>query len=40
MNGVFKFTIDDVDQNIGSDYFQSGMWSQTIIDIPPGPHRL
>ena len=40
VNGIFIFTVDDIDQNVGSDYFESGMWNVIIRELPPGPHRL
>lgn len=40
VNGIFTFTIDDIDQNVGSDYFESGMWNVIERELPPGPHRL
>ena len=40
VNGIFTFSIDGVDQNVGADYFMSGIWNTVIRDIPPGPHRL
>ena len=40
VNGIFTFTIDGIDQNVGGDYLMSGLWSTIETDIPPGPHKL
>ena len=39
-NGIFKFYIDGVDQNVVSDHLMSGMWIPIQRDVSPGFHVM
>lgn len=39
-NGVFKFYIDGIDQNVASDYLLSGLWMTIERDVTPGFHQM
>ena len=39
-NGIFKFLIDGVDQNVGSDHLMSGIWMTVERSVQPGFHKF
>ena len=39
-NGIFKFTIDGVDQNVVSDHLMSNLWIPIERDVTPGFHIM
>lgn len=39
-NGVFKFYIDGIDQNVASDYLLSGLWMTIERDVTVGFHQM
>jgi hypothetical protein len=39
-NGEFKFLVDGVDQNVGSDSLTNGLWSTIERDISSGFHQI